>query len=368
MSAPSPVIPEAPRAVPVAQIERELDALWKAAAAGVDPEHPVFRACMSNLLVYCRTDQEAGTITAELPEVLALHPARAFVLVADEQAETVPLDAYVSAHCHIREGTKVCGESVTLTGQGAAVRRMPATIRALLIGDLPTTLWWATPAAPVLAGALYADLAGMANQVIFDSLGWLDPVGGMAAMSRVREDRPLVIDVCWRRLRGWRRILSQGLDPAFAPGTIETLGELTLDHGPHALTQAWLLVGWLACRLSWQPEGGKVQPGTELTWRFRSAHGPIRVTARRLPEGPPEILTLRAAPAAGQRAPALLFASEGGRLTVQNEGPTGGTRMLALPVPSRAAMVARQLSDLTPDAIFRDTFREACGMAMCLPH
>ena len=207
----------------------------------------------------------------------------------------------------------------------------------------------------------------MANQVVFDSLGWLDPVGGMAAMSRARDDRPLLMDVCWRRLRGWRRILSQGLDPAFAPGAIEGVGDLTLEHGPHALTQAWLLVGWLARRLGWRPEGGKIAPGTELTWRFLSPQGQIRVTARRLPEGPPEILSMCVAPRAGQGAAILVFESgQGGRLMVRNEGPTGGVRTLALGVSSRAAMVARQLSDLAPDPIFRDTFAVACAMAMSL--
>lgn len=350
-------------------MERELEAMWRAATAGTDPERPVFRACMSNLVALCRSDREASQVMAELGEILAVHPARAFVLVADQTAETAPLDAYVAAHCHLRDGAQVCGESVTLTGQGATAARLPSTTRALLVGDLPTTLWWATPEAPFLGGALYAELATMASQVIFDSLGWLDPVGGMAAMSRVRESRPLLTDVCWRRLRGWRRILSQGLDPAFAPGAIASVGQLEIEHGPHALSQAWLLVGWLACRLGWTPEGGKISPGTELTWRFQARHGRISVTARRLGEGEPEIRTLRVAPAAGQRAPGLVFKSFGrGRLTVHNESAGGGARTLALGAPTRAAMVARQLSDLAPDPTFRNTFRVACAMAMCLPH
>src|SRR5581483_12240907 len=99
------------------------------------------------------------------------------------------------------------GEAVTLTARGGAARRLPSTARSLLVGDLPTTIFWATPAAPPLAGALYAELASMTDQVIFDSLGWMEPVRGMDALSRIRQDRPLLFDVCWRRLRGWRRIL-----------------------------------------------------------------------------------------------------------------------------------------------------------------
>jgi hypothetical protein len=256
---------------------------------------------------------------------------------------------------------------VTLTGRGAAARRLPSTARSLLVGDLPTTLWWATPEAPVLGGAFYTELAQMADQVIFDSLGWLEPVRSMAAMARLRQERPLVTDVCWRRLRGWRRMLAQGFDPAFAPGAIAHVGQLTLEHGPHGLTQCWLLIGWLACRLGWQPDGGRIAPGTELTWRFQTDHGPLSVTVRRQPQGPPEILSLTVVPAPGRPAPRLTFKNGGwGRLSAETDDAKPGTREVAIPLGSRASMVARQLSDLAPDPLFRDTLAVAVTMASSL--
>jgi glucose-6-phosphate dehydrogenase assembly protein OpcA len=360
--------PAPAHAIHVGAVERELETLWRQALAGADPEHPVVRACMSNILVLCRNDADAAVVMTELPEILAAHPARAIVLVADATASPASLDAYVAGHRHLREDTQVCGESVTLTGRGVAVAQLPATSRALLVGDLPTTLWWATPEAPAL-GALFSELSAMASQVLFDSRGWLEPVRGMTAMGRLRHDRPLLADICWRRLRGWRRILSQGLDPAFAPGTLAGVGEVVLEHGPHALTQAWLLVGWLACRLRWRPESGKVAPGTELQWRFGAAHGRVRVTIRRLPAGPAEVLALRVGPMPGVAAPAVVAErQDAGRLAVRTDGPGGGSRSLALPDGARAGMIARQLSDLAPDPLFRDTFAVACAMAASLPH
>jgi glucose-6-phosphate dehydrogenase assembly protein OpcA len=356
-------------ALHVAAVERELEGLWRQGLAGADPEHPVIRACMSNILVFTGSEAEAAAVMADLPDVLACHPARAILLVADAEAATAGVDAYVAAHCHLREGIQVCGESVRLTGRGAAVEQLPSISRTLLVGDLPTTLWWATHEAPALGGGLFNELSGMASQVIFDSLGWLEPVRGMIAMGRLRGDRPLLADVCWRRLRGWRRILSQGLDPAFAPGTLAAAGEVRLEHGPHALTQAWLLVGWLACRLGWRPEAGKVAPGTELQWRFTAARGRVRVTVRRLPEGPPEILSVRIAPGAAAAAPTVIAErQEPGRLAVRTEGAAPTVRSLAMPESPRASMIARQLSDLAPDPLFRDTFRVACAMAASLPH
>ena len=365
---PAPVGTE-PRGVPVQAIERELEALWRVSAKVKDDEHPVIRACMSNLIIFCRTDQEAGVVAAELPDILGRHPARALVLVGDEKAGGASIDAWVSAHCQLREGTQVCGESVTLSARGTAAKTLPSTARALLVGDLPTNLFWATPEAPPLSGALYGELAAMSSQVIFDSLGWLEPVRSMNAMGKLRQDRPLLHDVCWRRLKGWRRILSQGFDPAFAPGVLQSLGSLTLQHGPHALTQCWLIVGWLARRLGWKPEGGKIAGGAELTWRFTSPGGAIRVTARRLPEGPPEILSLAVAPAGSGAAPILTFKNLGeGQLTVESSGPSRATRSLTIPLNARSTMVARQASDLVPDPLFRDTLAVACTMAAALPH
>jgi hypothetical protein len=43
-------------------------------------------------------------------------------------------------------------------------------------------------------------------------------------------------------------------------------------------------------------------------------------------------------------------------------------RTLTLPMPSRPAMVARQLSDLEPDPLFQETLAIACQMAAALPH
>jgi len=96
-------------------------------------------------------------------------------------------------------------------------------------------------------------------------------------------------------------------------------------------------------------------PETEVTWRFEAARGPVGVTVRRLPEGPPEVRSLVIAPATAGVAPQLSFASGGGRLSVRTAGPTPGALTLTLPAPPRAAMVARQLSDLAPDPVFRST-------------
>ena len=72
-------------------------------------------------------------------------------------------------------------EQVNLRALGGAVGRLPFAVRALLIGDLPINLWWRSPLPPPLAGPLLYELAENAQQIIYDSLGWLEPMRAMGA-------------------------------------------------------------------------------------------------------------------------------------------------------------------------------------------
>src|SRR5262249_17825060 len=150
-------------------------------------------------------------------------------------------------------GRWVISEQVTLHARGQGVGRLPSAVRALLIGDLPTNVWWATPQPPPLAGVLLYDLAENAQQIIYDSIGWPEPARGVVAVAAWLEvfdsgQAPsswrVASDVNWRRLKFWRRLLTQALDPASAPGAMESVTEVLVEHGPHAVIQAWELVSW----------------------------------------------------------------------------------------------------------------------------
>src|SRR5262249_43820678 len=153
-------------------------------------------------------------------------------------------------------------EQVTLRSDGAAVDNLHFAARALVIGDLPINLWWAAPQAPALAGTLLYHLAENAQQIMYDSIGWPEPARGGAAtgawLEGVERVQPggrwrVASDLNWRRLKFWRRLLGQALDPATARGAEESVSELHVEHGPHDVVQAYELVGWLAQRLGWQP-------------------------------------------------------------------------------------------------------------------
>jgi glucose-6-phosphate dehydrogenase assembly protein OpcA len=374
--------------VPLRDVERELGRRLQAVQG--PGEAPIVHACMSNLVIYCDRADLAQAILAEVAAVVTLHPCRVLLLIAESGPTDGELTAAVKILGHIVDpGRWVCSEQVTLRATGRSMDRLPSAVRTLLIGDLPTNLWWATPQPPPLAGVLLYELAEHAQQIIYDSIGWPDPARGVVATAawleqveageacappgsaaergRGKEDRVrrwrVVSDLNWRRLKYWRRLLSQALDPASAPGALESVTEVLVEHGPHAVIQAWELVSWLAARLGWRVQAGSVEPGVEIGWQFRTPQGSLRVHIRRLAEGPSEVRRVRLACTLEGKPSALVFVAEEGRLAVTPEDAAAAPRTMAAPQRPLAELVGRQLSDRELDPVFYESMRGARVLA-----
>ena len=322
---------------------------------------------MANLVIFCRNTDEEREIIQEIPAIVASHPSRVLLLVADANSQSEGLEAFVCAHCRlIEEGQQICSEHVTVRAGSVSIRRLPSTVRSLLLGDLATALWWATPEAPPLHGTLFDELAELADQVIYDSVAWTDPLHQLIVTANWvgRGHAKIIADLAWRRPKLWRRLLAQSLDPGYAPGALEGITEIHIEHGPHALTQAWLLIGWLALRLGWQPRGGRVMPGPEVHWQFAWPHGTPRVRIRRLASGAAEIRLMRVVTrVAGHPVTFHFRADSASRVSVFAEGLADRMLSLTGPVQSRAEMVARQLPDLAHDRLFEQSVALARTMA-----
>lgn len=367
--------------VDVAAIERELAGLWadpaarsgEEAAPGADA---VTRACMSNLVIWCGSPEEARDLPSEIGAIVEKHPARVLLLVGDARGASPGLEASVTAVCHVAgpERGRVCSEHVTLEAGRDAERSLPPTVRALLIGDLPSALWWTSAEPPPGGGALFQELASMVDHVIWDSAGWSDPVRGMltvtewaAAAGAVRTGamQGLLSDLAWRRLKPWRWMVSQALDPRLEPFALRSLEEIEIEHGPHALPHAWFLIGWLASRLGWLPRGGKVAPGVEIDFGFDTEAGPIVARACRLGEGAAEVARVRIAWREGGTRREATF-SRAGADRLEAALDAAPPRLLAAPRLPRAALVARQLPKRFRDPVFRESLALARAMAETL--
>jgi glucose-6-phosphate dehydrogenase assembly protein OpcA len=370
-----PITSAPARPVNVADIDRELLEMWKETDAQPGKQTAITRACMSNLVVYSDTLDEAAKINDELAVVAQHHPARVLHLIGETYTGTAKIQAQVSAFCSFLGSprTHVCSEQITLMAAGGAKQRLPSVVRSLLIGDLPTALWWVPHDMPPPAGGeIFTELTAMSDQIIYESQGWLEPVRGVVTMaSWAANEKPnqVLADLEWRRLKTWRRVISQALDPVVLPGALEAITEVRLEHGPHALAKTWQLVGWLAAKLGWQPEGGKVAPGEQITWRFRSGTGPVQILIRRLHEGEPKVqsgsITWKIG---GQSHTNKIVRLGPGRLGLIGEDPNSPPRLQVVPSLGRPELVARQLPDLGRDDLFRETLQFSRTMAEALLH
>lgn len=362
--------------LPLSQIEQALSQL--VSSVKEPGEGPAQRARMSNLVVYCDDPTRAASLSAEFPSIVATHPARVLMLIAEPRADPASLQAVVNAWCQDRGSVKTCSEEIRLNARGSAVDRLPFVVRGLLIGDLPTNVWWASIQPPPLAGPILYDLTEFAQQIIYDSVGWLEPARGVAAtaawLERFERDTVhagwrVASDLNWRRLKYWRRLLGQALDPKTAPGVLESVTEVYIEHGPHAVIQAWELVSWLAARLNWKVQGGRVQPGVELCWQCDAPHGKLRIRVHRLAAGPSQVHKVRIACQLDGNPGAMNFVADDSlHLSVQLEGRDVSPRTVTIQSQNLAELVGRQLSDRERDLVFRDSMTVAAIMAESLLH
>lgn len=336
-------------------------------------ESPVHRARMSNLIVYCDSPERSEEVEALLPAIVRVHPARVLKLVGDDRSGSSEVRASVLVRKAGHE-VQLCSEQVTLHGGSHSREHLPFAVRSLLIGDLPTNVWWASKTPPPLAGPILDDLAEYAQQVVYDSLGWADPHRGVSAtapwLSRFERGSAdgrwrVASDLNWRRLKYWRRIIAQALAPAGAPGALDSVTDISVEHGPHAVTLAWQLVGWMSSRLGWTIQASKIKLGHEIDFQIQGPHGSLHLGIDRLPDGPSEIRRVNVACAIGGRLGTLNFVSEAGgaRLSVVPEGIDAAPRTITTPPLDVADMLGRQLSDREPDHTFRETMKAAQVLA-----
>lgn len=365
----------APRSVPLWQVERELSLQMKALQG--EDERPVQRARMANLVIYCAGRERAAQLDRDIPEVVSVHPARVLLLVMDDESSNTELETAVLVR-PIRIGSHGFGfsEQVTLTAGRGAAHHFPFAVRSLLIGDLPTNLWWAAPVSPPFAGPILYDLSEHTQQIVYDSIGWPDPARGVAATAGWLEQMEgghvpgrwrVASDINWRRLKYWRRMLTQALEGAAGRGLVESASEIRIEHGPHAVVQAWMLMSWLTGQLGWKVQMGRVEPGVEMIWRFRDSIGEPVVRIHRLDDGPPQIQRIRIACRLDDRESALdLLAQDGQRLAMRVEGVEEAPRTMTVPPHTPSELVGRQLSDRERDPVFRASMSVAQIMARSL--
>ncbi len=263
-------------AVDIAGIEKELAALWRTQSK--EKSQALTRACAWNLVIHCADDKSLALGKATADQLVRSVPTRT-ILVKNEPYTTTgkEIEAWVSANCHIGAGGAklLCTEEIHIESRGKGAEHVPSLLRALVVPDVPTALWWAG-APPDNAAAVRVLLSGV-DRLIVDSqrttggsLSKLAHVGGLL-------DGMVLADLNWLRTASLRSLLASLFDPPTGHTALYTARRVRLEITEAGLPAAKLLIGWLTSRLKWTVQE-RVPRASGASWRVLSRdEAPISV-------------------------------------------------------------------------------------------
>lgn len=353
------------------RIESALRELWREASASGDGP-PVARVRALNLIVYTEDDASANFADAVMDILPEQHPCRAIIVRRDAD-DSAPLRASISARCQITPGgaRKVCSELINVSG-GAGLRdRLADALSSLLVADLPVTLWWTGRPRP--ADPLFRRFGrGLADRVLIDSAAFRDSAAGLIALSRRHDDpryRASLADVAWERLRPWRQLLAQTVDPAAARRGLDAITEVAIGYAGDGAPpeESLLLAGWLAAALRWRPEDS---PATGVV-TLRSPSRLVRLrfvpAAADAGGGDAGSLPLRFVRLASANGHAFGLRAgdqpEGGVLTSALPGAAAIEHQVALPRTEPGQLVATALGRAGADPVYEAALMAAAEIA-----
>jgi len=297
---------------------------------------PLAVAAVLNLVV--AADSARATEAEQVIESLADHqPSRAIIVERDAEGDGI--DAHVEARAQLMGSTRTPSrvELVRLRLHGAAAEGAASAVRALLRSDLPVYLWW--PDLPDAGDPVFTDLAGRADRLIAEA-GHTDGAVAVRRLADAVTDRgPAVTDLGWAALTPWRQLLNQ----LTTREHLEHMREgatVTIRHSAEAPSLgALLLAGWLH---------DSIGPATTTT--FASAPRP----------GDPSICEVRLTDPSGRVVEIDPVMGRGAAVVVTHT-PDGRTheRMMPMPEPSRAQLLAGELELQRRDYPFERALREA---------
>lgn len=314
--------------VDINKIEKELFGLWQEASKDTDGQPSVTRACSMNLILFSTDDDAELTAGSLLDEITLRHPSRAILAIAHEAKEE-SLEAWVTARCHISQGKKdqqICCEQITVRYEGEGTKPLASVVLPLTLGDMPTNMVWQPH--EVLTEML-SPFMDYVDRLIVDSSCTNDSPARLVKMQKLLSDLPhgtSLLDLNWRRLLCWRQSIARFFNEERGALTVEDLDMITSvrifvsgstadtessttsgtsaktgstesdtatgsntksgsksgtggDTGEHAsLSQALLLAGWLASRLSWEFVSAQQTTKTRTDISFKLSRKKIDVT------------------------------------------------------------------------------------------
>lgn len=346
--------------VDVTSIERELASLWRQASSN---DRAVTRACSWNLLIHVAEGEDVEAARALVDKVVLPVPSRAIVLVPRPKDPGKEVEAYVSANCQVAPGGKgklLCSEEITILTRGPGDRFVPSLVRALLVPDVPTALYWIGPPPADPRAIPYFECV---DRLLFDSASWSGPSAAMEkayAALRTESGAPVsLVDLAWLRAGFLRSMLASMFDPPTGAAPLDRVQELAVAGATNGNSTARIFAAWFASRLGWTT--GRI-PDRGTTATTKDGRGvAIRIDAegRATPSGLAAI-TVRTTDDAGAPMEFSIQDVGDGTLNVHVHGQTDRAKIAADLALERLVIAA--LGARGKDPVYRAALCLAAGI------
>lgn len=288
-------------------------------------------------LVVAAAPERAAEAEAVIESLSDHQPSRAIIVERDPDGDGI--DAHVEARAQLMGSTRTPSrvELVHMRLHGTAADGAASAVRALLRSDLPVYLWW--PDLPDPADPTFIDLAQRADRLIVEA-GHVEGALGVRRLAATVSDRgPAVTDLAWAALTPWRQLLNQ----LTTREHLEHMREgatVTIRHSAaEPSLGALLLAGWLR---------DSIGPGTVIL--FASAPR----------AGDPSICEIRVADPSGRVVEIdRVLGRQAAAVVTHTPDHSTHDRMMPMPEPTRAQLLAGELELQRRDRPFERALREA---------
>jgi glucose-6-phosphate dehydrogenase assembly protein OpcA len=209
------------------------------------------RASVLTLVAVAQTTRQQGEIAQVLNEMAVYHPSRTLILLAQQERESLKLEATVSASLDTSAGRRITNEQVLLHAHGPVAEHLASIVAPLVLPDLPVMLWW--PGRPHFHSRLFRELVDLCDRLIIDTEEDFDPQRDFDSLLEVAHRphaRAAIGDFNWARLLPWRQLTAQFFDPLTMRPWLRAIERIEIscgDTGSHA--RSILLAAWLRARL-----------------------------------------------------------------------------------------------------------------------
>jgi glucose-6-phosphate dehydrogenase assembly protein OpcA len=190
--------------------------------------------------------QFKGEIVNRLERVGRYHPSRT-ILVAVEPKRTT-LDAHAQiAVAQADGGIQVGSETVEIDVGPSHLSALDTIVDPLLVPDLTTLVW-----SPHQHEDAVDSLRRLVNVVLIDSAQQMNATEAIRRASDVAKDA-YIVDLAWLRSTPWRERIAATFDPPAWRQSLREISGISVTAREDSVVAGVLLLGWLSCRLGWEP-------------------------------------------------------------------------------------------------------------------